>query len=77
MGEEEVDSNEIKVVYSENPEVVESQGVHQEEEGELELTASHPGEGILLTNPRSKVTKDELKKLKYLYKFPKSVEVYA
>ena len=47
------------------------------EADEPESTASHLGEGILLTNPRLKVTKDELKKLKYLYKFPKSIEVRA
>ena len=45
--------------------------------GKPESTASHPGDGILLMNPRSKVTEDELKKLKYLYKFPKSVEFSA
>ena len=30
-----------------------------------------------MKNPRSKVTKDELNKLRYLYKIPQSVEVRA
>ena len=40
-------------------------------------SASHPGEGILLVNPRSIVTEDDLGKLRYLYKIPKSVDFHA
>ena len=40
-------------------------------------SASHLGEGILLANPRSTVTDDDLGKLKYLYKITKLVEVRA
>ena len=50
LGEEEVDSDDVKVVYSEDPEVVESQGAHQEKVGEPESTASHLGKGIFLTS---------------------------
>ena len=66
LGEEEVDSDDIEVVYFEDPEV-----------DELDSIMSHPGEKILLINPRSKVTNNELKQLRYLYKFPRSVEVRA
>ena len=38
---------------------------------------SHPGEGILLKNLRSKVTNDEVKMLRYMYKVPSSVEIRA
>ena len=51
--------------------------VRQEGVGELESTSSQPRKGILLTNHRSKLMEDELKKLKYLYMFPRSVEVCA
>lgn len=32
---------------------------------------------MILVNPRSKVTKDEIGKLRYLYKIPKSVEIHV
>ena len=35
-------------------------------------SVSHPGEGILVSNPRSKVAVDELGKIRYLYNIPKS-----
>ena len=38
---------------------------------------NHLGEGIFLKNPRSKVTNEELSKLRYLCKIPQSVEVRA
>ena len=44
---------------------------------DLIIEESHLGEGILLKNPRSKVTNDELKMLRYLYKIPQYVEVRA
>ena len=49
-----------------------------EAEANVEVSsASHPGEGILVSNPRSKVVVDELRKIRYLYKIPKSVEIRA
>ena len=51
MGEEEFDSNDVEVVYSE-PETVELEVA----QGEVEpIVESHPGKGILLRNPRFKV----------------------
>ena len=41
------------------------------------IIESHPGEGFMLGNPRSKVTSEELKTLRYLYKIPQIVEVQA
>ena len=45
--------------------------------GELELISSYPGEGILLSNPKSKVKEEDLGKLRYLFKIPKSMEIHA
>ena len=38
---------------------------------------SHLGEGTMLKNPGSKVTKVEVTLLRYLYKIPQSVQVWA
>ena len=38
------------------------------------VVESHPSEGILLKNPRLKVTNDEVKMSRYLYKIPSSVD---
>ena len=68
VGEEEVDSEDIEVVYSE-PKTIE----HQMTQGNTKVEPvieSCPREGVLLKNPRSKVTKDELNKLRYLYRIP-------
>ena len=40
-------------------------------------SSSHPGEGILLSNPRSKVTENDLGKLRYMFKITKSMEIRA
>ena len=73
MGEEEFDSEEVEVVYSE-PETIEPKVAQAEDEPIVE---SHPEEGFLLRNPRSKVTSEELKMLRYLYKIPQIVKVQA
>ena len=77
VGEEEVNSKDIKVVYSEDPDVNESEGAHGADVVKPELLESHLGNGILLKNPRLKVIGDELKKLRYLYKIPQSVSICA
>ena len=73
--ESEADSKEIEVVYSEeapgNVEAVVLQG----NEGVEPVVESHPDEGMLLKNPRSTVTKEEVKLWRYLYKIPSSVEI--
>ena len=73
-GEEEVVSEDIKFVYSkEDPDTVEPKVSQGNTSVEL-VEESHIGEGILLKNPRSIVTNEELKMLRYLYKIPQSVE---
>ena len=50
-------------------------GGHGEVERGNEATLlSHSGEGILINNHRSKIKEEDLGKLKYFYKIPKSVE---
>ena len=51
--------------------LVESRGNPVAEGVDLEVSsASHLGEGILVSNLRSKVAVDELGKIRYLYKIP-------
>ena len=75
MGEEEFDSEEIEVVYlEEDPDNVEPE-VSKGYIGIEPIEESHLGEGMLLKNPISKVTNEEVKLLRYLYKIPSSVEI--
>ena len=70
-----VDSKETEVVYSkEAPGNVEAE-VLQGNEGVEPVVETHPGEGMLLKNTRSTITKEEVKLWKYLYKIPSSVEI--
>ena len=75
MDEEESDSEGIEVVYSEenlgNVETKVSQG----SAGIEPVEESHPGEGMLLRNPKSNVTNEEVKLWRYLYKIPSNVEI--
>ena len=50
--------------------MVEPEGTRSETNAKPLVEESHLGEGILLNNPRLKVTEEELKKLRYLYKIP-------
>ena len=77
IGKEEVDSKEIEVVYPEEPRIVEPERTQGEIGAKPVFKESHPREGILLKNPRSKVTNDELGKLRYFFKIPQSVEIRA
>ena len=77
VGEEEVDSDEIEVVCSEDLDVVKLEGTHGATDVEPMVEERHPREGILLKNPRLKVTEKESRKLRYLYKIPQSVEIRA
>ena len=64
-------------VETEDLELVESQRDRQVEVGEVILFVSYSGEGIFVMNPRSKLTRNDLGKLRYLYKICKSVEIQA
>jgi len=59
----------------EGPNTVEPEVTHGKIGVEPIVEVSHPGEGILLKKPRSKVNNDELPMLRYLFKIPQSVEV--
>ena len=68
---EEVDSKDVDVVYSE-----EAPDVAMTEVLEIKSDAgSHPGEGMLLKNPRSSVATEDIKLWRYLYGIPLSVEI--
>ena len=73
-GEEEFDSEDVEIVYSEL-ETIEPEVAQVNVSVEPVLEELHPGERILLKNLGSKVTKDEVNFLRYLYKIPQSVEV--
>ena len=75
VGEKEVDSNEVEVVYSKDLAIVESEGTQSDTNVEPVVEESHPGGDIILKHPRLKVTNEELNKLRYLFKIPQSVEV--
>ena len=45
--------------------------------GEDATLLNHPGEGILINNPCSKIKEADLGKIRYLYKIPKLVEIIA
>ena len=74
VGLEDVDSEDIEVVYSE-PETIEHEVTQGNTGVEPVIEESQPGEGILLENPRFKVTNDELAMLRYFFKIPPSVEI--
>ena len=74
VGEEEFDSEDIEVVYSEELDTAEpevTQGTVRAEP----IFKSYSSEGVLLKNPRSKVNNEELNMLRYLFQIPQSVEV--
>ena len=54
IGEEEVNSEDVEVVYSKGPEEVESERVQNDEVVKPELAESHLRKGILLKTPKSK-----------------------
>ena len=60
---EEVDSEETHVIAT-----IEAAGAESDVE-------SHPGEGMLIKNPRSGVVPKDVKLWRYLYRIPPSVEI--
>ena len=54
---DEVDSDDVEVVYSEKaPDIATTEVLEAKSD-----TGSHPGEGMLLTNPRSSVVTEDIK----------------
>ena len=69
---DEVDSDDDEAkVDSEETQVL-ATAVATDAESELE---SHPGEGMLLKNPRSCVVPEDISLWRYMYRIPQSVEV--
>ena len=67
----EVDFDDLEVVYLEGTPgdaKTEILGVESDVE-------SHPGEGMLLKNPRSSVKAEDIKLWRYIYRIPSSVEI--
>ena len=62
-GDEEVDSEETQVIAT-----TEAVGAESNVE-------SHPGEGMLIKNPRSSVVPEDVRLWRYLYRIPASVEI--
>ena len=68
---EEVDSDDLEVVYSVGaPGDAETEILGVESDVEL-----HPSEGMLLKNPRSSVKAEDIKLWRYMYRIPPSVEI--
>ena len=68
---EEVDSDDVEDVYSEEaPDVAMNEVLETESD-----VGSHSGEGMLLKNPRSSVAIKDIKLWRYLYGIPPSVEI--
>ena len=74
MGEKESDSEEVGVFYSEDPDNIETE-VSWGSVGVEPVVESHYSEGMLLKNPKSNVTNEEVKLWRYLYKIPSTVEI--
>ena len=72
---EKVDSKKTEVVYSEKAPGYVDVKVSQDNGGIEPDLESHLSEGMLLKNPRSTVTNDEVKLWRYLYSIPSSVEI--
>ena len=73
----EVDSEETEVVYSEEATGNVEAEVLQGNEGVKPVVESHLGEGMLLKNPKSSVTNEEVKLWRYMYKIPSNVEIWS
>ena len=72
---EEVDSDDIEVVYSEEA-PVNTETELLEVESDVE---SHPGKGMLLKNPRSSMKTEDMKVWRYIYiyRIPLSMEIWV
>ena len=69
---EAIDSEETKEVYSKELAAGE---VSLDHKGVELVIESHPGEGMLLNNPKSSVLTAEVNLWRYLYKIPPSMEI--
>ena len=68
---DDVDSDDAEVVDSEEtPVIAMTEAVEAESDME-----SHPGEGMLIKNPKSSVVTEDVRLWRYLYRIPPSVEI--
>ena len=70
--ETELDSEETEEVDSEEHAVG---CAASKDEGVEAVILSQPGEGMLINNPKSNVSSDEVRLWRYLYKIPQSVRI--
>ena len=69
--QDEVNSNDIEVIYFEDaPDNTETEVLEDEFDAK-----SHSGEGMLLKNPRSSVKTEDINMWRYMYRIPLSVEI--
>ena len=72
---EEVDFNDVEVVYSKDaPGNVETE-VSKGNEGVQANVELYPGDGMLLKNPKPSMMNEDIKLWRYLYRIPLSVEI--
>ena len=70
--EAEVDSEETEEVDSEEHAVG---SAASDDEGVEAVVLSQPGEGMLINNPKSNVSSEEVRLWRYMYKIPQSVRI--
>ena len=70
---DEVDSNDVEVIYFEEA-LTNTETAVLEVESDVE---SHPGEGMLLKNPRLSVKTEDIKLWRYMYRIPSSVDIWV
>ena len=68
---DEVDPDDVEVVYSKEV-LANSKNEVLEVKSNVE---SHPGEGMLIKNPKSSVKTEDVKHWRYMYRIPLSVEI--
>ena len=67
----EVNSDDAEEVNSEETHVIAT----TKDAGAESDVESHPGEGMLIKNPKSSVMTEDVKLWRYLYRIPPSVEI--
>ena len=78
--EAEIDSEKTEEVDSEETEDVDSEedavgSAASEDEGVEAVILSQPGEGMLINNPKSNVSSEEVRLWRYMYKIPQCVRI--
>ena len=70
---DEVNSDDVEAVdFEETPDIAETEVLEAESDA-----GSHPGEGMLLKNPRLSVKTEDIKLWRYMYRVPLSVGIWV